>query len=139
MLKIQTDLQREFARLGFEFVDISRWENLSDTDASNDIKIDRLMLAHHYSDEDIGYIFIAQKDESGKWHIHSINADVQLDTERNIEGVIVVSKEYFLKDGPLPHKDQIRNEVLKKVRIENVKERLYQNNKTDSKKRSIRK
>lgn len=141
MLKIQTDLQREFARLGFEFVDISRWENLSDTDASNDIKIDRLMLAHHYNDKDnIGYIFIAQKDnESDKWHIDSINADVQLDTERNMEGVIVVSKEYFSRDGPLPHKEQIRNEVLKKVRIENVKERFYLNKKSDNKKRSIRK
>jgi len=111
MLKIQKDLQKEFTRLGFEFVNISRWEKLSNTDASNDdIKIDRLMLAHHYNDkENIGYIFIAQKDnDSAKWRIDSINADVQLDTERNLEGVIVVSKEYLSRDGPLPHKEQIR-------------------------------
>ncbi|OQP65539.1 hypothetical protein A3860_17905 [Niastella vici] len=141
LLKIQIDLQHDFTQLGFEFVNISRWENISITEPrdSNDFLIDRLMLAHHYNDrDDIGYIFVAKKDNnSDKWHLDSINADVQINTERNIEGVIVVSKEYLSRDGPLPHKKQIQNEVLKKVRIEEVRERFFLNNSNSLKKKSL--
>jgi len=59
------------------------------------------------------------------WFVHSIEAAVQIETVRNPERVLVVGKIYLHTNGPLPNKDKIKDEVMKMVRIENIKEHAY--------------
>lgn len=76
--------------------------------------------------DDIGYFFTVKKDEgSEKWSIDSIKACFQLSTERNIEGVIVISKTFVSQNGTMPVKEDIKKEILERVRIEKIKERFY--------------
>ncbi|MBN8877822.1 MAG: hypothetical protein J0I32_09780 [Sphingobacteriales bacterium] len=77
-----------------------------------------------YSDpENIGYIFIIAKDlKIDDWYIHSINASVQLETKRNKEGIIVISTSHEASQKSLPHKNNIRKEILERVAIEKNKE-----------------
>lgn len=122
------ELDELFKGLGFinfkEFIKTAT--PYTSQDSHESLSKNAILLDDLYSDSDeIGYIFIVDKnEETGKWHIHAINAAVQLDTVRNIEGVVVVGKEYRC-DTVIPTKEEIRKEVMQMVRAKEVEEQFF--------------
>jgi hypothetical protein len=86
--------------------------------------VDAHILDDLYSDpENIGYIFIVAKDPRiDDWYIYSINASVQVETKRNKEGTIIISASHEAGQKSLPHKNDIRKEILEHVAVEKSKE-----------------
>ncbi|MDF2190551.1 hypothetical protein [Paraflavitalea sp. CAU 1676] len=83
------------------------------------------VLTSTCTDQDIYYIFTIGQNSNSTWFIHSISASYQMDTERNIEGVKVIGKEYFENGQMLPGKSIIDKEVLEMLELENIAERQY--------------
>lgn len=55
--------------------------------------------------------FLIKERPDGSWHIDGIIASVQMETARNIEGVMIIQKAYPLGNGPLPMVEQIKTEI----------------------------
>lgn len=109
---------RDFMKTAHPFTDWNQRENCSGK---------AMLLVDLYTDiDDVGYMFIIDKrSNDDSWYIYSINASLQMDTIRNPERVLVIGKTYLHNNGPLPSKQQIKEEVLKLVKMENIKEHAY--------------
>lgn len=125
-MEYSEDLDRKFRKLGFEnYKDFykSATPVLHYPTEENAIP-DLHMLDDIYTDpEDIGYIFMVSKDPVlEEWNIYSISASIQFESERVIEGVIVLSKYYEKGKDQFPQKEEMRKELLEKRSVENAKE-----------------
>lgn len=124
-MRYNQQLDEEFKKLGFlNFKEFLKTASPVDpvSPQTNNYLLDDL----NSDPEGIGYFFTVKKDEySDKWAIDSIKACYQFSTERNIEGVIVIDKTFYSQNGPVPVKEDIRKEILERVRIEKVGERFY--------------
>jgi hypothetical protein len=122
----QKEIGAQLDRLGFQNPDLM----LKNSDEADDPR-DKDMKAviawelkiNAESEADLLFIIKENKDES--WQIDTILARVQLFSERFEEGMTYVSNKYELKNGPLPDKEEIRKEIIQKVKIENAKDFLY--------------
>ncbi|GEP94536.1 hypothetical protein [Chitinophaga cymbidii] len=130
---IDEQIERQFQELGFH----NYQDFLSSGEPTPELIVEgmkipnAIILDDIYSDPDeIGYIFIVgRNDADGVQYLHSINASCQLETTRKLEGVTVIGNTYLRDNGAFPTKDQIRKEVLEKVRLEKIQEKFSQREK----------
>jgi hypothetical protein len=70
------------------------------------------------------YFEIKQRGD-GQWEIDKLITSVQYSTERNQEGVIVITNRYQLKNGPFPSIEQIRQQLVDRLKKEEDKEQVF--------------
>lgn len=122
----KTQIAAQFAKLGYtDFPGglLTAEEAIDSRDAT--IKavswLEYPVLSHYQAD-----VFIYLKEQSdASWMVGTIRGSVPIPSESSDEGVIYVTKDYHSKDGALPSKEQLIQQLSFLVQIEENNELNY--------------
>jgi hypothetical protein len=124
-LKYGQGLADQFAKLGFtNFKTLAETASPSFYINNSEEKPPLKGTLFKDAEEGLNFSLLAiQPDGKAPWTLDSINAFTHYQTTRQENDVPLV-RNYFLHEGPLPHKNQIKKDLAALVRIEEIKERF---------------